>query len=103
MFERVERDDANRSIELPSEQIGDDGLKVRPLDLRFAVHGTRSSEAVHHEVDGLISAIGTIPVTSSSCIPRVSMVDQHTDWLCVPIEVGPNVGALPQAVQAERS
>jgi hypothetical protein len=34
MFERVERDDANRSIELPGEQIGDDGLKVRPLARR---------------------------------------------------------------------
>jgi hypothetical protein len=27
MFERVERDDANRSIELPDEQIGDDGSR----------------------------------------------------------------------------
>src|ERR1700730_16952347 len=61
MLKRVEGNNADRVVELPRHEIGDDGFEVRPLDLGFAVNGAESAEAVDYEVDGLIRAIGHDP------------------------------------------
>jgi hypothetical protein len=37
MLKRVEGDDADRIVELPRYQIGDDSFEVRPLDVGLAV------------------------------------------------------------------
>ena len=58
MLKRVEGDDANGVVELPSQKIGDDGLDIRPLNFRLAVNAAEPLKAVDYEVDGLIRAIG---------------------------------------------
>jgi hypothetical protein len=58
MPKRVEGDNANGVIELARQKIGDDGFEVRPLDLGFAVHAAQPTEAVDHEVYGLVGPIG---------------------------------------------
>src|ERR1700726_610525 len=61
MFKRIEGDNADRVVELPGHEIGDDSFEVCPLDLGFAVDGTQSAKAVDYKVDGLISAVGHDP------------------------------------------
>src|ERR1700692_2210243 len=61
MLKRVEGYNADRGIELPGHEIGDDGFEVCPLNFGFAVNGAQSAEAVYYEVDGLIRAIGHDP------------------------------------------
>src|SRR5229473_2874751 len=61
MLRRVEGDNADRVIELPGHEIGDDGFEVCPLDFGFAVNSAHSAEAVYYEVDGLIRAVGHDP------------------------------------------
>ena len=58
MLKRVERDNADRIIELASQEIGDYGFEVGPLDLGFAAGGAACAEAVHNEVKCLIGPIG---------------------------------------------
>jgi hypothetical protein len=57
MLQGIEGHHPNWGIELASHEIGDDGLKVCPLDLGLALRGARR-EAVHHEIDRLIGAAG---------------------------------------------
>ena len=61
MLQCVEGYNADRVIELPRHEIGDDGFEVCPLDLGFAVHGAQPAEAVYYEVDGLIRAVWRDP------------------------------------------
>src|ERR1700720_4735495 len=61
MLKRIESDDADRVVELPRHEIGEDGFEVCALDLGFSVNTARRTEAVHHEVDGLIRAEGHDP------------------------------------------
>src|SRR6202022_1798583 len=61
MLKRIEGYNADRVIELPRHEIGDDGFEVCPLNFGFAVNSAQSTEAVDHEVDGLISAVGHDP------------------------------------------
>ena len=50
MLKRVEGDDADRIVELPRHQIGDDGFEVCPLDVGLAVGGAKAAKAV--DADG---------------------------------------------------
>src|ERR1700730_11524354 len=61
MLKRIESNNTDRVVELPGHEIGDDGFEISPLGLGFAVNGAQSAEAVDHEVDGLIRAIGHDP------------------------------------------
>jgi hypothetical protein len=58
MLKCAECDNADWIIELASQEIGDDGFEVRPLDLGFAVDGATCAKAVHNEVNSLIGPIG---------------------------------------------
>ena len=53
MFKGIEGDDANRVIELPRHQIGDDRFEVCPLYVGFAVCGAKPAKAVDDEIDRL--------------------------------------------------
>jgi hypothetical protein len=46
MLKRVEGDDADRIVELPRYQIGDDRFEVCPLDFGLAVDGAKAAKAV---------------------------------------------------------
>jgi hypothetical protein len=51
MLKCVEGNNADRVIELPRHEIGDDGFEVCPLDLGFAVNGAQSAKAVDYKID----------------------------------------------------
>jgi hypothetical protein len=53
MLKGVEGDDADRIVELPGDQIGDDRFEVRPLDVGLAIGGAKAAKAVDHEIDRL--------------------------------------------------
>ena len=58
VLKRVEGNDADRIVELPRREVGDDSFEVCPLDFGFAVDATTQlTEAVDHEVNGLIRPI----------------------------------------------
>src|ERR1700693_5524427 len=61
MLTRIEGDNAERVVELSRHQIGNDSFEVCPLDFGLAVDGTQSTEAVDHEVNGLVRAVGYDP------------------------------------------
>jgi hypothetical protein len=54
----VKGDDANRVVELPRNQIADDGFEVRPLGVGFAVSGAKPAKVVDYQIDGLTRAVG---------------------------------------------
>jgi hypothetical protein len=58
MRKRVQSDDADRVVELPRHQVGDDSFEICPLDFGFAVDAAEPAKTVHDKVDGLIRAIG---------------------------------------------
>jgi hypothetical protein len=47
MPKRVEGDNADRVVELPPQETGDDGSEVGSLNFGFAVDATQSAEAVN--------------------------------------------------------
>jgi hypothetical protein len=49
MLQRVEGDDADRVVELPRDQIGDDSFEVCPLDFSLAVDAAKAAKAVDDE------------------------------------------------------
>src|SRR5580658_8628161 len=58
MLKRVEGDDADRNVELPRHQIGDDSFEVGPLNVGLAIGGAKPAEAVDYQIDCLIRAVG---------------------------------------------
>ena len=46
MLKSVERDNADRIVELPRHQISDDRFEVRPLDFCLEVNGAPETNAV---------------------------------------------------------
>ena len=54
VLQRVEGDDAYRIVELPRQEISDDGFDVRSLNLDFTVDAAFRSKAIDYEVDRLI-------------------------------------------------
>jgi|ERR1700676_818721 hypothetical protein len=57
MLKSIEGYNADRVIELPRHQIGDDRFEVGPLDFGLAVNAAQLAKAVDYEVDGLICAV----------------------------------------------
>jgi hypothetical protein len=49
MRKRVEGDDADRIVELPRYQIGDDRFEVRPLDVGLAVGRAKTAKVVGYK------------------------------------------------------
>jgi hypothetical protein len=60
MLKHVECYDPDVIVELAGQEIGDDGVEVGSFDLGLAVNAA-AAEAVDHEIDGLIRAIGHDP------------------------------------------
>jgi NUDIX domain len=58
MLKRVEGHDADRIVELPRYQIGDDRFEICPLNVRLAIGGPKAAKAVNNQVDRLIRAVG---------------------------------------------
>jgi hypothetical protein len=61
MLKRIEGDNADRVVELSRHQIDNDSFEVGPLDFRLAVDSTQPAEAVDHEVNCLVRAVGYDP------------------------------------------
>jgi hypothetical protein len=57
VLQRVEGDDAYGIVELPRQEISDDGFDVRSLNLDFTVDAAFRSKAIDYEVDRLICPV----------------------------------------------
>src|SRR6267154_5996242 len=57
MLKRVEGDDADRVIELPGHEIGDDSFEVASLGFGFAASAPQFIKTIDDEIDGLIRPI----------------------------------------------
>jgi hypothetical protein len=53
-FGGIESDDANRVAELALQHPYDDSLKVRPLEVGFAIGAADRSKVIHNDVGGVI-------------------------------------------------